>query len=545
MNIKHKFLAALLAVMITAVPLAGCGSQAEAAAAAASTTAVTTTSVATDSTLSEYFTERDLSGDYDESEATLITLTGSSAETDGSGVTVSGGTITITEEGTYLISGTLEDGQIVVEADDAAKVQIVLDGVSITNDDSACILILSADKVFITLAEGSENTLSDTGATYTQQSSDYTVDGVIFSREDLTINGTGSLTVNAGYQHGIVGKDDLKLVSASITVQAAGKGIAANDSIRIASGSYTVDSADDALHTSNSDEDGKGYIYIADGTFDLSTGDDGIHAATDLIIDGGSILIDQSYEALEGLTITINSGEIDVTASDDAMNASSGSSSEESSSQNSGYVMDDHNGMGGGMMNEIEQDASLTINGGEIVVNAGGDGLDSNGTLTVTGGTVIVNGPTNDGNGALDCGLGATISGGTVIAAGSSGMAETFGADSTQYSILYNFSGTVSAGTTVTLTDADGNEVMSYEAVKDMTSILFSCDAITDGTYTITAGSQFDTVTVSSVSTTGGTGGGMMMGGMQGPGGMQQGQGGQMPQQSQSGQMPQQGQPKF
>ncbi len=545
MNIKHKFLAALLAVMITAVPLAGCGSQAEAAAAAASTTAVTTTSVATDSTLSEYFTERDLSGDYDESEATLITLTGSSAETDGSGVTVSGGTITITEEGTYLISGTLEDGQIVVEADDAAKVQIVLDGVSITNDDSACILILSADKVFITLAEGSENTLSDTGATYTQQSSDYTVDGVIFSREDLTINGTGSLTVNAGYQHGIVGKDDLKLVSASITVQAAGKGIAANDSIRIASGSYTVDSADDALHTSNSDEDGKGYIYIADGTFDLSTGDDGIHAATDLIIDGGSILIDQSYEALEGLTITINSGEIDVTASDDAMNASSGSSSEESSSQNSGYVMDDHNGMGGGMMNEIEQDASLTINGGEIVVNAGGDGLDSNGTLTVTGGTVIVNGPTNDGNGALDCGLGATISGGTVIAAGSSGMAETFGADSTQYSILYNFSGTVSAGTTVTLTDADGNEVMSYEAVKDMTSILFSCDAITDGTYTITAGSQSDTVTVSSVSTTGGTGGGMMMGGMQGPGGMQQGQGGQMPQQSQSGQMPQQGQPKF
>ena len=480
--------------------------------------------------VTDQFTDRDLSGEWDNSATAKVTLSGSSVSIDGTGVTADGTTVTITKEGTYVFSGELSDGQIVVSAGDADKVQIVLNGVTMTNDDSACILVLTADKVFVTAADGTENTLSDTGAAYAQSSTDYTVDGVIFSREDLVLNGTGTLNINAGYKHGVVGKDDLKLVSLTLYVTAAGKGVAANDSIRAASGTYNITSVDDALHTSNGSEAGKGYIYIAGGTYVLESGDDGIHAETGLIIDGGDISVAKSYEALEGHTIDINGGTIDVTASDDGVNAAGGSTDE---AAGDGAVTDWHSGAeyygdpdsvsgattesrgGRGGMMDSDSAAYLVINGGSLRVNAGGDGLDSNGTLVVNGGVVYVDGPTNSGNGALDCGLGATVNGGTVVASGSAGMAESFGSGSGQYSILCVFSSPVAGGTEVTLTDADGNTVLSYTPSKDFQSVVLSSADIRTGTYTVTAGSQNQTIEVSSVSTTNGQGG-MMQGGKNG-----------------------------
>ena len=280
----------------------------------------------------DQFSKRDLDPSYDASEAESITLSETAITASGSGATVgntSSGApnVTISKAGVYVVSGTLSAGQIVVDAGDDDKVQLVLSGVTMTNSDSACIYVKNADKVFVTLADGTTNTLSDTGAEFVQEDEDTNVDGVIYARDDIVFNGSGTLNVTAKTKHAIVGKDDLKVTGGTYNITAAAKGISANDSIRIKAGTFTIDSEDDALHTSNGDEEGRGYIYIEDGTFDLSTRDDGIHAETDLLIRGGKINVKESYEGIEGYTITVDGGEISIVASDDGMNAAGGSNS--------------------------------------------------------------------------------------------------------------------------------------------------------------------------------------------------------------------------
>ena len=628
----------------------------------------------------EMFSDKDRDDSWDAAEAAVIELKGTSAEAEGEGVTVGGTTVTITEAGTYVLSGELEDGQIRVEADEAEKVHLVLNGVSITNDDSACIFVSSADKVIITLADGTENTLADTGTEYIQTDDGSAVDGVIFSRDDLTLNGSGSLTVRAGYKHGIVGKDDLVFTGGTYMVTAAGKGIAGDDSLRIRDGSFTVTAEDDALHSDTSDKEGKGYIYIEDGVFTLQSGDDGIHAATALVIAGGTITVEESYEGLEGATIDILDGDIRVTARDDALNAAyssadsyekwneqydfggfsreeweredafddyadeewgewddyaglsdeewdgqvdygenfdeewdgqddygegfdeewdeqydSGEYSEEeweliremmeeygdkpesgqdqtpfsaqtapsdrggrknrmpygrdSSAEDResmafsdwdedmagmtppGWSEDSEGmmqpGMGGSMhhpgmngnggaggfggMMDAQEDAYLRIAGGTVYVNAGGDGLDANGYIYIEGGTVTVDGPADTGNSAMDYGIDAVISGGTFTAAGSAGMAAGFGSSSTQYSVSYTFSSTVSGGTEVVLKDADGNAVVSAVPAKDYQNVIFSTPDLQDGNYTVTAGGQTGEITVSGISARGGDQNGFSM----------------------------------
>ena len=463
------------------------------------------------------FTDRDIDPSYDESEVIEITLDGSSASVSGNGAEVDGSIITISAEGVYVISGTLEDGQIIVNAADTEKVQIVLNGVDISCSDSACIYVKSADKTFITLADGTENTLSDTGEAYAADG-DENVDGVIYSKDDVTFNGSGSLTINASYNHGIVGNDDVKFTGGSYYITATAKGIKANDSLRIKDGSFVIASGDDALHTSNNEEEGKGYIYIADGEFELSSGDDGIHAEKELVINDGVIVVTQSNEGIEGATIEVNGGDISVNAGDDGMNATGTSTT--GSMDSAEWDFGEMKFGGGGMMDAVE-DALLTINGGTIYVNASGDGLDSNGYLYINGGNVTVDGPVNDGNGALDTGYEGYVNGGTVIITGSSGMAESFSSGSEQYSILYNFTTALSEGTEVSLTDESGNAVMSYTLNKTASSVLISSADITDGTYTIKAGDIEDTITVSGISTSAGAAGGMGgFGGMGNHGGM-------------------------
>lgn len=467
----------------------------------------------------QQFTDNDLDTGYDEKNATKITFDTAGATVSGSGARAEEGTVTITEEGTYIVSGTVADGQLIINAADSAKVHLVLNGITMTNNDGPCILITAADKVFITLADGSENILSDAGTEYAQADAETNADGVIYSKSDLTFNGAGTLTINAGYKHGIVCNDDLVFTGGTYNVTAAEKGIKANDSIRIKNGTFTVNSQDDSIHTSNEEDSGKGYVYICGGTFDLSSGDDGIHAATALLITDGKITVSKSYEGLEGDSIDITNGEICVNSSDDGLNASSADHSSDSETQaenqDSPQMQDPSS--------EADANAYIRISGGVLYVNAEGDGLDSNGMLYIEGGTITVDGPTQANNGALDYGTGAEITGGTVMAAGSSGMATTFGDSSTQYSVLYNFDSTLEAGTEITLTDADGTEVMSYTPSKAFSSIVFSSDELAAGDYTVTAGDTTEKITLSGVSTTAGTASGMgqQMGGpgkMGGPG---------------------------
>lgn len=304
----------------------------------------------TDLDLDNMFTERDLSGEYDAETASVITLNQSSASVQGSGVTVDGSIITITEAGTYIVSGTLSDGEIIVDAGDDAKVQIVLDNAEINHEDGSAILVKSADKVFLTLAADSENTLSDGGGEYTQDEEvDSTIDGVIYSTSTLTLNGSGSLTVKAEYSNAIVCKDDLKITGGSYELTAANKGIDANDSIRITNAVINITAGDDGIHSDTEDKEGKGYIYIESGTLTIAAGDDGIHAATALLILDGTIDVTESCEGLEGDTIDIQGGEITVVASDDGLNASTGSGSSDGFGDSAGGGAGDFagNGMNG------------------------------------------------------------------------------------------------------------------------------------------------------------------------------------------------------
>ena len=253
----------------------------------------------------EMFTARDLEQTCDVSSATKITLNNES--------------VTISKEGIYLITGSLSDGQIIIDVAKTDKVQLVLDNADITCSSSAAIYVKQADKVFITLAEGSKNTLHVSGDYVSSDvTEDDNVDGVIFSKDDIVFNGSGSLTIQADYGHGIVGKDDLKVTGGTYDITAARHGISANDSIRIADGTFYIDSEKDCFNSED-------YIAVFDGAFELSSGDDAMHADGILMVYNGDIKVITCYEGLEGLSVTIYDGNIDITSDDDGINASDGS----------------------------------------------------------------------------------------------------------------------------------------------------------------------------------------------------------------------------
>ncbi len=514
--------------------------------------------------ITDMFTKRDLAGTYDESEAVKITLSGKTATCDSSNVQIEDGVVTIKAAGVYVLSGTLTDGTIVVDAGDDDKVQLVLDGVSITAADYAAIYAKNADKVFVTLAEGAENSLTVSGDYV--QTDDNNVDAVIFAKCDLTLNGSGSLTVKDTTGHGIVSKDDLVVTGGTYTIDSQDHCLNGKDSVRIADGTFTLTCDEDGIHAGNDDQQ-DGYIYIEGGDIDISVGDDAMHAEGLLIITGGDIDISKSYEGIEGHKILVTGGDIDVVSSDDGFNAAGGSSDSsgdnngdnksggpdgagdnkggfgggpggdmngntppakpDGSGQNSnsgdstqaaddgtktnrpelpenggqpgGSDMSGGPGMGGVDM-DADYDAYILITGGNININADGDGIDSNGYLGITGGNVYVLGPSNNGNGALDYGIYAAITGGNIVAVGGSGMAQGFGDESTQCSALVNFDEWIDAGETITLTDSDGNKILSYKADKKFNSVVISTSDMKQGeTYTLTVGDQTSTFTMDDV----------------------------------------------
>lgn len=464
--------------------------------------------------ITDMFTKRDLAGNYDESEAVKITLSGKTAACNSSNVQIEDGVVTIKAAGVYVLSGTFTDGTIVVDAGDDDKVQLVLDGVSITAADYAAIYAKNADKVFVTLAEGAGNSLTVSGDYV--QTDDNNVDAVIFAKCDLTLNGTGSLTVKDNTGHGIVSKDDLVVTGGTYTIYSQDHCLNGKDSVRIADGTFNLSCDEDGIHAGNDDQQ-DGYVYIEGGDINISVGDDAIHAEGLLIITGGDIDVSKSCEGVEGDKILVTGGDIDVISSDDGFNAAGGSSG-------SG---DNHDGFGGGpgmdgVDMDADSDAYILITGGTININADGDGIDSNGCIGITGGSVYVLGPSDNGNGAMDYGICAAITGGEIVAVGGSGMAQGFGDESTQCSALVNFDEWIDAGETITLTDSDGKEVLSYKVDKKFNSVVISTSDMKQGdNYTLTVGDQSSTFTLDDITYSEGSGGMQRPGGNLDNGGMQ------------------------
>jgi len=489
-----------------------------------------------------------LNKDNDDSGTTDIKLQGSSIVVEGSGATAVGSVATITAAGTYSISGTLTNGQVIVDTTDDGKVTLILNGANITCSHSSPIYVANADDTEIVLATGTQNHVTD-GTSYPNAATE-DPNAAIFSHEDLTISGSGSLTVNAKFNNGITSKDELTIAGGTLTVSAVNDGIKGKDSITIQAGTtitvqaggdglpssndedlskgvvvieggtlnitagadgiqgetqvlveegnisitsgggstgssgsvdsvkgiksaadvsinggvIAVDSSDDAIHSNNS-------LTIGGGTLTLATADDGIHADSAITINGGNVNITKCYEAVESKDITVNNGTIHLVSSDDGFNVSDGSGGGMGGPGTGGPWG------GGGVI-----DGSLNINGGYIVVNAQGDGLDSNGSINVTGGTIIVHGPTRNDNGALDCNGTFLMSAGFLVAVGSSGMAESPDDSSTQEVLAGSYGSAQAAGTMLYVESQDGTNILAFVPAKAYQSLVICSPLLKKGT---------------------------------------------------------------
>ena len=436
----------------------------------------------------------------------------------------------IVQPGTYHLTGTLEGAGISINAG-GGEVKLILDNVTINNPNGPAVTCYSAEDLIIELV--GENSLSD-GSTY---ASDYDedVNGVIYSKADLTFSGDGNLALQANFQDGIVGKDDLKFIGGSYDIISVDDGIRGKDSVYILDGNFIIDAVSDAIKTTNEITTGKGFILIENGNFDLIasgkglkstssiliyggnytintkddaihsdsylgikdgqlniySGDDGFHANKELVIDGGDITVVMSYEGMEAQVVTINDGKVSIVSQDDGINAGGGADSSAVIRQGAGVF-------------DANENCKLTINGGEIAVNSSGDGIDSNGWLYFNGGTVVIDGPTNNGNGALDSGMGIVMNGGEVLAVGASGMASTLGMSSSIFNVSIYATSTQAANTKITIKDSSGKEVFSHQVKKSFDHIAAGSPIFELGeTYTV----YFDDIsyqnfTISGVTTT-------------------------------------------
>ena len=315
----------------------------------------------------EQFTDRDLNAFVDENESVLIQLDGKTAKVNDSSVSVQDGMITISKEGVYIVSGTLKDGMIIVDSGDLSKTQIVLNQADITAKSSAAVYVKSADKVFLTCMKGTENTLTNSGGFEPLDDTD--IGGTVFSKQDLTLNGEGSLTIVSPSGHGIVAKDDLMITGGSYNVQSASHGVSANDSVRFTNSNMTIDAGKDGIHSENNEDDSLGYVYIKSGSLNIEAEGDGISAASDLQIDDGVF---------------------NVSAGGGIKNATQKNSADYDKfggffSQNTTESADDSVSMKG-----LKAGRSLLINNGEIVVDSADDAIHSNGTVVINRGSLTV-----------------------------------------------------------------------------------------------------------------------------------------------------------
>lgn len=405
------------------------------------------------------YKKADLDAAYDPGKAVTVTFGGTQAEISGGGAYLDGDVLSVTAEGDYLLSGEF-DGRIVIDAGKNDKVRLILAGLRLTSSDSAAVFVRKADKATLTLAEGSENTIL-TGRNLLIDD-DEELDAAVYSKADLVINGSGSLNVDSPAGHGILSKDDLRLIDGVITVNAYGDGIRGRDAVQMKGGSISVVAGADGLKSNNDEDADRGYVSIDGGEISISAGEDGIQAETALQVTAGLIRIEQSYEGMEAQYMLLSGGEIHVTSAEDGLNAAGG---------------DDGNT---GRNPFAAGHQTLTIAGGKVYINASGDGIDSNGALHFTGGEVYVSGPVGRDNGALDSSGEMKISGGILLAAGSSGMASAPEADG-QASALILPDAAQPGGAMVSVRNASDEELASFTPEKEWTSIVISVPGIAQG----------------------------------------------------------------
>lgn len=424
---RKKLLALFCATALSMTAVAGCtGAKSSTGNVVSSETETNAEETSAQSEAGSYssadmFTERDLAGTYEESGAVYVTLSGDGIIGETDGVAINGQTVTITAEGTYIFSGTLSEGQIVVDADNA-KVQIVFDNVDITCASSAAVYVKSAEKVFVTLAEGSQNTLRNTDEYVAID--DNNIDAVIFAKSDLTLNGTGSLTIISAEGHGIVSKDDLKITGGTYDITAAGHALSGKDSVRIADGTFILTAEKDGIHAENADDEEKGYIYIADGDFTITSDGDGMDASNIVQIEDGTLDI----TAGGGAANSLKTHESDMPGGGMSQNIERpdgesmpqmGEKPDEESMSQMGEKPDGENmpqdtttdesgtstkgiKAGGGMYlnggtyqidsadDSIHSNANITIADGTYTLATGDDGVHADDALTVNGGTITV-----------------------------------------------------------------------------------------------------------------------------------------------------------
>ena len=415
---RKKLLALFCATALSMTAVAGCtGAKSSTGNVVSSETETNAEETSAQSEAGSYssadmFTERDLAGTYEESAAVYVTLSGDGITGETDGVAINGQTVTITAEGTYIFSGTLSEGQIVVDADNA-KVQIVFDNVDITCASSAAVYVKSAEKVFVTLAEGSQNTLRNTDEYVAID--DNNIDAVIFAKSDLTLNGTGSLTIISAEGHGIVSKDDLKITGGTYDITAAGHALSGKDSVRIADGTFILTAEKDGIHAENADDEEKGYIYIADGDFTITSDGDGMDASNivqiedgtfDITAGGGAANSQKTHESDMpgglGGGMPQNGERPDgenmpqMGERPDGENMPQDTTTDESGTSTKGIKAGGGMYLNGGTYqidsadDSIHSNANITIADGTYTLATGDDGVHADDALTVNGGTITV-----------------------------------------------------------------------------------------------------------------------------------------------------------
>ncbi|MCM1364885.1 MAG: carbohydrate-binding domain-containing protein [Faecalibacterium sp.] len=646
MNHKIKIIVSIISTLTLIMSFCGCMNSSR---TASDNSTVATLPVMTTQKAQSSKTTEDISID------TYITLDDDKTTIEGNGAVFKNDVLTITKAGTYSVQGSLTDGYIFVNTNDSKKVKLYLNGVSIYSSVNAPIFVENSPKeTQLILAEGSINNLSDNANRKVDENSKYAT-ATVYSKDDLQIEGLGTLNITANFNKGIFSKNDIKICGGIINITSTDDAIRGKDSVEITGGTLNLSCGGDAIRTSNETETDKGDILISGGKFNITssldaiqavgnvnisggkfkietaggsteitatepikgfgggkkgmhpgdssaaeaeentrpstkgiksgksmnisggsfdidsfddafhsntdltvsggtikikTNDDALHCETNLTISGGSIDIAQSYEGLEGQTIDVSGGDINIVSADDGINASASADQNENPAKTGGSIseipseqvqpqgdlpqppngmeppqgdmsqpqngmeppqgdisqpgndskqadmhqnkMNNRGGMGGkggfGGMGDYDSSCQIKISGGKIVINAEGDGVDSNGDVVMNSGTLIVYGPVNGGNGALDYGRNFTVNGGTVLACGSSGMAEGINGGS---AASLHFNQKFNANTLCTITDINGNQIISFESPKSFDDVVFSSGKLSKNTeYTIMSGGK-------------------------------------------------------